>query len=896
MQALLCPSCGAANSEFDSRCTACGAALPVWSGTMAVDSQVSQISQFSQISQYRLLRPLGRGGMGVIYLAQDVDLGREVALKFLRHRGKVRPVDEARFRREAQAAASLDHPNIGTIYEVGEHEGQRFLAMAYYDGTTLAELLAGRPDRRLPLADAAAIAGQLASALAAAHAAGIVHRDLKPENVMVLPDGRVKLLDFGLARWIDSGGVTEEGMAMGTAAYMAPEQLEGLRISTAADLWALGMILYEMLAGRRAFGGERQGMVHSILFENPLPLRERNADMPVVLETIVARCLAKEPRERPSAGAVAAELQASGLWAGSGSGSGAVAPSPRRRSRRAWAVAGLALAAALGIFVAWSLRAPRPAQPSREPIYVAVARPEIGLGAGREEVMLAAAALQAGSLRALAAFEGIAALSPGAPEPGEPVPTVQRLSRLVAAEEVLTASLDCQLHQCQAVLRRQRGSDGKILDATAPFEVPLDDLHLLDTAAATYPKPLYAGFHIRPESSQLQVRSEDYQGFLRAQRTWQEERPADLGPLLAELDQIRAGSPLFLEAYLLEARIQGIRFFQTRDPKDLDHALGLLAEARRLAPGDPLPLVTLFSVALNGGRLADAEEALQELEQRLPGDVRTLHERGLLSEQKGDRRKALELLRAAVQRRPSAIYTLDLANLELRQGEIPAARRTLEGLLQRLPGHAGGETLLAQLELEAGSPARAAELYTGLARRQPGISVFTNLGVSQLLLGHYAEAATSLERACSLAPKSYAAVLNLGDVELLLGKKAEAESLYRRALELMAQDPAPENWQILAAKAQAQAHLGRKTEAAATIQQAVIAAPNNPDVAYTAALVYCVIGDTASALASTDRALAHGFNRRWFSLAWFDPLRKEPAFQKLLEKPPESPNPRSAAR
>jgi serine/threonine-protein kinase len=896
MEPLLCPSCGRANSEFDSRCAACGSAL--LGSTSATSSSATVFDgqpAISQVSQYKLLRPLGRGGMGVVYLAQDVELGREVALKFLRHRREARPADEARFRREAQAAASLDHPSIGTIYEVGEHEGQRFLAMAYYDGTTLAQLLAGRPDRRLALPEAASIAGQLASALAAAHAAGIVHRDLKPENVMVLPDGRVKLLDFGLARWVDSGGVTEAGMAVGTAAYMAPEQLQGLRISTAADLWALGMVLYEMLAGRRAFGGERQGMIHSILFESPLPLREGNADVPAVLETIVARCLAKEPRERPSAAAVAAELQASGLWAGSGA-SGAVVPVPRRLPL----VAGLALATALGIFIAWSLRAPRPAQlprGPREPLYVAVARPEIGLGAAREEVTLAAAALQTGSLRALTALEGIAALSPGAPEPGEPAPTVQRLSRLLAAEEVLTASLDCQAHQCQAVLRRQRGSDGKILGSTAPFEVPLDDLHLLDTAAAAYLKPLYAGFPTRPEASQLQVRSEDYQRFLRAQRTWQEERPADLRPLLAELDQIRAGSPLFLEAYLLEARIEGNRFFQTRDAKGLDHALGLLAEARRLAPGDPLPLVTLSSVALNGGRLADAEEALRELEQRLPGDVRTLHERALLSEQKGDHRQALELLRAAVERRPSAVYSLDLANLELRQGETPAARRTLEGLLQRLPGHAGGETLLAFLELETGSPARAAELYEGLARRQPGIAVFANLGASQLLLGNYAEAASSLERACSLAPKSYAAVLNLGDIDILLGRKSEAESLYRRSLELMAQDPAPENWQLLAAKAQAQAHLGRRTEAAATIQQAVIAAPNNPEVAYDAALVYCVIGDTASALASADRALTHGFNRRWFSLAWFDPLRKEPALQKLIEQSPASPaNPHSAAR
>src|SRR6185295_15761811 len=163
-------------------------------------------------------------------------------------------------------------------------------------------------------------------------------------------------------------------------------------------------------------------------------------------------------------------------------------------------------------------------------------------------------------------------------------------------------------------LRRQRGSDGKLRASSAPFEVPLDDLHLLDTAISTYLKPLYGGFPARPGASGLQVRAEDYERYLRVQRKWEEERPADLEPLFTELDQIRAGSPLFLDAYLLEARLAGRRFFQTRDTRDLDRSFALLTEARRLAPEDPLPLIALFHVALNAGRLDEAEEAVRELE------------------------------------------------------------------------------------------------------------------------------------------------------------------------------------------------------------------------------------------------------------------------------------------
>ncbi|HEY2295657.1 MAG TPA: serine/threonine-protein kinase, partial [Thermoanaerobaculia bacterium] len=358
MQEIRCLSCGAVSSEFDNRCVSCGAPLATFVSVPArngppppravpAGTPPAKEEPFTvrQISQYRLLRPLGRGGMGIVYLALDVELGREVAIKFLHHWREARPADEVRFRREAQAAASLDHPCIGTIYEIGEHEGVRFLAMAYYEGTTLAQLLAGRPDHRLPTPEAASIAGQLASALAAAHAAGIAHRDLKPENVMVLPDGRVKLLDFGLARWVDAGGVTEEGVAVGTAAYMAPEQLRGERTTTAVDLWALGVVLYEMLAGRRPFGGERAGMMHSILHEHPPPLREERPDVPAVLERIVSRCLTKEPGDRwPGAADVLAELQAAGLW-GSTSGGTAVVPLPRRR--RPWTVAAVAAAVAV---------------------------------------------------------------------------------------------------------------------------------------------------------------------------------------------------------------------------------------------------------------------------------------------------------------------------------------------------------------------------------------------------------------------------------------------------------------------------------------------------------------------------------------------------------------------
>jgi eukaryotic-like serine/threonine-protein kinase len=869
-----------------------------------------------RIGPYRLERKLGAGGMGVVYAAWDERLERRVALKQIRP-GIAGDLLRERFRREARAVAQLDHPAIVRIHDLLETPDGDWLVLQYVEGVTLAQRLREGP---LPPERVATLAGDVLGALEAAHARGLLHRDLKAENVMLTPSGRAMVLDFGLAKlYVPEPGappgetVPATAGVLGTWRAMSPEQANGLALDPRSDLFSLGVLLYEAATGISPFQGKTPvETLTRVCTHLQTPARELVPAVPRPLSELIDALLEKDADRRPrSAGEALARIETGTgavtvpspeidqtvamplLPPASDPGKpGSVTPYRGLRARRLPLVAAAAmLVLAVGLLLAWRLRSPRPPQP---PLYVAVARPEVGLGAGREDVALAASALQAASLRTLTALEGVAALPPGAPEPGEPAPTVQRLARLLAAREVVTSTLDCQAHQCQAVLRRQRGGDGKVLDSTAPFDLPLDDLHLLDTAVATYLKPLYGGFQARPGTAGLQVRSEDYRRFLRVQRTWEEERPADLEPLFAELDGIRAGSPLFLDAYLLEGRLAGRRWFDTRDPKDLDRSLSLIVQARTMAPGDPRPLVTLFGVALPAGRLDEAEEALRELEQRQPGDVWTLERRAMLSERQGNKKRALEQLRAAVERHPSAQFMLDLANLEIRLGETAAARRDLEGLLRRFPGHPGGEKLLAQIELEVGSPARAAELYASLVRRRPGFAELSNLGLAQLLLGRYGEAATSFRRAADLSPRNASAALNLADAEALQGRGTEAEALYRRVLGLVAQDPAPGFWQTLSIKAQAQAHLGRAPEAAASIQQAVVAAPDNLEVAYEASLVYAVIGDSASALASAGRALGSGFDRHWFALPWFDPLRKDPAFRKLIESPGAVPTPSEA--
>ncbi len=829
--------------------------------------------QDRRIGPYVIRDQIASGGMGTVSTAWDERLERLVAIKTILPGRELTPERRERLRREAKAAASLSHPAIAQVHDFVSSPDGDHIVMEYVRGRSLARMLSGGP---LDIEQAIRIAWQVADGLAAAHAQGIVHRDLKAENVMVTDDGRVKILDFGLAKRIHADSrddtLTRDGVVMGTCRAMSPEQAMGRPVDHRSDLFALGSLLYEMVTGRHPFASSSSmETMRRVAHEEPTPIHRLAPAVPDEVVGLIEAMHQKKPERRPdSATDVAASLAAlAPPLSASASRTGSVYAGPRlRRRRRLLTAAAVVVAAgAAAAYMLW----PRTVPPPRLVAVLAPAVPEDATAAVGD----AAAAVRVAAMNALADMERVAVVDPGQADIVEGGPA--EVARAVAADDVVTAEVSGCDPLCRVTISRI-GADGQLRpEGAVTVEGPADDLRLLAAAVRAGLEDTFPDHPPRRPSRLADVDPADYASYLELLRQMDNPDPGvSRQDILDDLEKLRHRAPGLLEVHLAEARTARYLYQSTHDARYLESARDAVARARKLAPADPRTLLSAFDVHVAADEPDPAAEITKDLERLNPGDPRVLACRAKLAGERGDSETQLELLRRHAALRPSWLALWRVAEAELHSGHFDSAKAHLEDGLQRAPGNTYLLSKLAQVELVSGDAEHAAALYQDLAERFPDAVYRTNLGIARLLSGDTEGALVAYRDAARLKPDHPIPALNVGEALALLGRDEEARRWFERAVHIIDDAGGPGSTQVRAARAMCLAHLGRDVEASEEIQRCLRESPDDPEIQYAAALVNVVLDQPTSARVHIARALELGMDAHWFGLPWFDPVRNAP--------------------
>ena len=835
-----------------------------------------------RIGSYHVVGKLGRGGMGEVLLGKDPRLDRQVAMKRIRLDRDANMAARTRFRREAQISASLNHPSIVHVHDLIEGDTEDVLVMEYVDGPNLRQYL---EQSDLSVEDRMELAAQIAAGLAEAHRNGIVHRDLKTENVLISPTGRAKITDFGIALQSGKPQPQQNGRISGTYRAMSPEQAMGQELDFRSDLFSFGVLLYELFSGSSPFLVETaEETLHSIVNNEPKPLEMATPKLPKALTALIHHLLAKQPGLRPQhtqevaeeLGRLARRSGAETVDTGADTGDfgsrgdGSLTPVPVRQGRRRilWSLMVVSL---ILITVLW---ATYPFQKQKaEPVFVAVMKAAVH---GTDEVPRDLLyGMREAAIEAMIGFKDLFPVDTDWIDEVHGRPS--RVANAVAADEALVIKVRQEGARYIVVLRRISASDEHIIWSEA-LELHADEHQLIlngITAAIVRAYP-----HTVVTEEQPVVEASEFLAFLRLKRSFI-KRELSLEEHLRQVNVLRKRLDHYAPVYLLESDVARFLYRATREDRYLAMSFELAEKGRQLAPTDQRPLETLINLSLECGDLDRARMDLEQLEQLYPGDIDATRYHALMLEQQGQSDQALAMMQRAVAARPAWHLQFSLANMAFRLGKTALARQTLHQMLEMEPDHPRYLRLLALVELSQGSPEQALIHYQMLTELAPSVTVWGNLGTTQMLLGHYAVAAESLRKALGLAPNNRDLYLNLADCLFLQGNEAEAAAVYRQVLALLDANPADVHVYTVLTRAQAQAHLGMKSQALATINQALEQAPKDVQVTYTAALVYAVLNERVAALAYAKQALELGNDPRWFGFPWFDQLRDDPIFNEM---------------
>jgi TolB-like protein/Flp pilus assembly protein TadD len=887
------------------------------------------------VSRYKILSKLGGGGMGVVYEAEDSELGRRVALKFLPEDLSENAEILERFKREARAASALNHPHICTVYDVGNHEGRPFLIMERMSGCTLKHLL---EERKLPVDRVVALGDQIADALDAAHRAGIVHRDLKPDNVFVTDRGEAKILDFGLAKLEEVADaaspstagatapvdqLTTPGLTVGTVAYMSPEQARGEPVDGRSDLFSFGILLYRMVSGRMPFVSVSAGeYFRAVLSDPPIPLSQIDPEVPAQLEEIIFKCLEKDPELRyQTASGVRSDLKRLRRDSQSSLARHAVSQPVVDSSSRTRRHLAIAVAAALGLVGLAAFWALRQRSPAAAPSAAAADRriavlPFENLGSPEDSYFADGMADEVQSK--LAALPGLAVIARGSTleykgttkRPGE-------IARELGVDYLLTATV-----------RWQRGAEGSRIRVTpalvevaggaAPvtrwqeaFDADLEDVFAVQARIATQvaralEMALGASLAARLEASPT-ANLEAYDAYLRGREV--SDRGFDLvtqREAAAQYEQAVALDPRFALAWARLALARSLIFGNGQRLTEVREGARTAAErALELAPQAP---ESYWAMAVyHRAVLGDPAGALEVLHRGLrvaPDDVNLLRNLGYAEQERGRPREALEPMRRAEFLDPrSWPNKLALANTLLRLHRPREAREVAERGLALSPETF--DLLQSKIDsfLQEGDLAGAHAVLRALpAGVEPTafVAYLSNIvdGRPWALTPDQRDLLLRLEPGAFGGDRAAWASALAGEHWLRGDRVAARRHAEEARLGFAAQlEQSPDEAILHAALGGALAILGRDDEAVRAGERALALAPldkngySGGEALHTFSLIQVRLGRHDRAIEVVERLLAAPY---WITPGWlridpnYDPLRGRPGFERLLAARPEA--------
>lgn len=856
-----------------------------------LSSPPPRFARGQRVGGYEILDTLGHGGMGEVFLARDLRLLHKVAIKVLPDVPGGDPERTARFVREAQIHAMLNHDRIARVYDLKEWEGGWFLVLEYVPGETLAEPLQSGP---LPVADALALFAQLADALAYAHAQKVIHRDFKPANIKITPGERVKVLDFGIAKYtrrtaddestmVPSTGqltritdLTQPNSSLGTPAYMSPEQVRREPTDERTDLWAFGVVLFEALAGRHPFRREtREETMAAILRDAPewsaLP-----ADVPVRVVRLLRRCLEKDAAARlADADEARREIEAA-------QAEPAAPPLRPPLSRQWWwhwrRVALIAVVIAL--LVAAALLYNRPVIPERKQVAIVafsqVSResPDPVLSIGAAELLSERLCTAAGLQVISPADAAKSASAGGAHNVASADADQQWLVRGLGANLVLRGTIEraggrAALGYTLANAEGQTIGGGKVEGASL--------LGVIEQAAARVAKKL--GVSLRPaaglkgDDPTAETRYLQALGYL--QQSTDEAAVDKAIELLEKLDLTGSESALVSAAL---GRAYLFKYVLTRDQSYTGRAVAACNKALNFVPDLVEVQVTLGLVRGRLGLLQEAASSLERARTARPDDYNAWLGLGWVYQTAGRSAEAEAAFRQAIQLRPH--YWLgynELGRLYAEQGQYAQAAENFGRVVAALPDSVEGQNNLGAVYLAQGDFERAAQSFRASLSVRPTPDAHSNLGTALYYLKHYDAAAAEYERAAGLRPKDADLWGNLGDARRWsTSGQAQTAAAFDEAIRLREAELQvnASDAEALARLAEWQAKRGYSVEAEKRIAEALRATPDNVNCLASAVVVYYLLGRREPALKFRQLAINKGYGAELFERdPWLAALR-----------------------